>query len=233
MGPSQWLAISVAAIGFTGSIFGALAALGGVILTQRRSDRRENVAWERERRREYARWEREDASRTFDLKREAYIEYFDAIGRYRDELSRTRGERGAPSRTRFYGFEQELSLARTKIDIYGSPKIKFLAHGIEGAKNQVLKGRASGDDLIEQASIMITVSILRSNLLEAMRMDLGIIPFGPTPLEAEEDDTFTNDDDDYYFDDWHEDDLDGKSTTPAQEHTDTEEYTPPGNKRGD
>lgn len=76
------------AIGFLGSIFGALAAFGGVMLTQRRSDRRDESAWAREREREHARWTREDAARTFELKREAYITYFDAVGQYRDGLGK-------------------------------------------------------------------------------------------------------------------------------------------------
>ena len=65
MGMPPWVLLTVAAIGFLGSIFGALAAFGGVMLTQRRSDRRDAAAWAREREREHAHWAREDAARTF------------------------------------------------------------------------------------------------------------------------------------------------------------------------
>lgn len=53
--------------------------LGGVIITQRRSDRREARAWERERERERDRWAREDELRNFEARREAYISFYEAL----------------------------------------------------------------------------------------------------------------------------------------------------------
>jgi hypothetical protein len=52
------------------AVIGLVATIVGVIITQRRSDRREKIAWERERERERERWAREDAARTFELRRE-------------------------------------------------------------------------------------------------------------------------------------------------------------------
>jgi hypothetical protein len=78
-----WVPLVVAAAGLVGT-------LGGVWLTQRRADRREEVAWNRERERERerweredererARWEREDAARTFDHRRDAYTEFYESL----------------------------------------------------------------------------------------------------------------------------------------------------------
>ena len=62
-----WVPLVVAVIGLVATIVGTIV---GVIITQRRSDRREKIAWERERERERERWAREDAARTFELRRE-------------------------------------------------------------------------------------------------------------------------------------------------------------------
>lgn len=61
-----WVPLFVAGLGLLGTIVGAL---GGVVITQRRSDEREQAAWDREMQRE--RWSREDEARTFEQRREA------------------------------------------------------------------------------------------------------------------------------------------------------------------
>ncbi len=68
-----WVPLVVAALGFLGTVG---AGLGGVLITQRRSDRREGLAWQRERERERQQWKREDALRTFEHRREAYVTYY-------------------------------------------------------------------------------------------------------------------------------------------------------------
>ena len=65
-----WVPLVVAAIGLLGTFSGTIA---GVLITQRRSDRREGLTWERERQRERDLWAREDALRTFEQRRDAYI----------------------------------------------------------------------------------------------------------------------------------------------------------------
>lgn len=67
---SEWLPLAV-------GILGLLGGLGGVLITQRRSDKRETVAWERER----ERWSREDAARTFDRRRDAYADFLREVYR--------------------------------------------------------------------------------------------------------------------------------------------------------
>lgn len=66
----------VAAIGVLGTIGGGVA---GVLITQQRADRRDETAYLREREREHDRWEREDDARTFEYRREAYAECYEAV----------------------------------------------------------------------------------------------------------------------------------------------------------
>src|SRR5207249_4144755 len=62
-----WVPILIAALGVAGT-------LGGVVVTQKRSDRREDTRWERERQREHEAWAHEDSRRTFDHRRECYVD---------------------------------------------------------------------------------------------------------------------------------------------------------------
>ena len=66
----------VAGLGVLGTLAGGV--IGGVI-TQRRADRREDKAWARDRAREHERWTREDGARTFEHRREAYIDFYVAV----------------------------------------------------------------------------------------------------------------------------------------------------------
>lgn len=55
------------------------AGIAGVLITQRRSDRREEKNWQRERERERERWTREDAERTFEQRRDAYADFYESL----------------------------------------------------------------------------------------------------------------------------------------------------------
>ena len=57
-----WVPIAVAGIGVRGTI---IAGIAGVLITQRRSGRRDDKTWGREREREPERWERKDIARGF------------------------------------------------------------------------------------------------------------------------------------------------------------------------
>jgi hypothetical protein len=67
-----WVPLVIAVLGVLGSVCGTIA---GVVITQRRSDRREEERWARERERERASWAREDARRTFEERRDCYVEF--------------------------------------------------------------------------------------------------------------------------------------------------------------
>lgn len=84
-----WVPLVVAALAVLGT-------LAGVLVTQRWSDRREAIAWTRDRQREQERWAREDEARTFEHRREAYIDFYVAVR----ALARTAYDHG-------YGFTDE------------------------------------------------------------------------------------------------------------------------------
>lgn len=67
-----WVPLLIAALGVLGTAGGAIA---GVVITQHRSDRREGVQWTRLREQERERWAREDTLRTFDQRRDSYIDF--------------------------------------------------------------------------------------------------------------------------------------------------------------
>jgi hypothetical protein len=67
-----WVPLVVAALAVLGT-------LAGVLVTQRWSDRRETSAWARERQREHEGWAREDEARTFEHRREAYVDFYVAV----------------------------------------------------------------------------------------------------------------------------------------------------------
>jgi hypothetical protein len=67
-----WVPVVVAGLAVVGT-------LAGVLVTQRWSDRREASAWTRERQREQERWAREDEARTFEHRRQAYLDLYVAV----------------------------------------------------------------------------------------------------------------------------------------------------------
>lgn len=71
-------------------LLGGGFALLGVWFTQRQSDRRELERWQREREREREGWAREDAARSYDHRRDAYIDFMSEWNRYYDIAYRAR-----------------------------------------------------------------------------------------------------------------------------------------------
>jgi hypothetical protein len=119
-----WVTLVVAGLGF-------VATLGGVWLTQRRADKRETIAWERQQDRERAQWAREDSARTFEFRRSAYVDYYQAAFAV---LMLTATYMGKVAR-REVGFDDgdvasrdaDVQTAVEEIQIYGSPKVFALA----------------------------------------------------------------------------------------------------------
>lgn len=66
----------VAGIGVAGTL---VAGIMGGLITQRWSDRREAIAWAREREREREGWAREDEARTFEHRHQAYADFYEAV----------------------------------------------------------------------------------------------------------------------------------------------------------
>ena len=112
----------VAVIGLIATIVGTVAS---VIITQRRSDRREMVAWEREREREHEPWAREDAARTFELRRNAYMEFYEAAKAQRAEFLAVFAEVDGVEPT----LQTHLAVSRAfeKVKVYGSTTVAAVA----------------------------------------------------------------------------------------------------------
>lgn len=91
-----WVPLVVAGIGVAGTL---TAGVAGGLITQRWSDRRESNAWAREREREREHWSREDEARTFEHRRQAYVDFYEAV----KALARTAYDHG-------YGFTEEAEL---------------------------------------------------------------------------------------------------------------------------
>jgi hypothetical protein len=71
-----WVPIVVAGIGVAGTL---TAGIAGGLITQRWADRRDDKTWERERLREQERWRREDQARTFEHRRAAFEDFYQAV----------------------------------------------------------------------------------------------------------------------------------------------------------
>jgi hypothetical protein len=82
-----WVPQVVAGIGLVGTVAGTIA---GVLIAQRRSDRRELAMWQRGRIWQRDLWQREDALRNFEHRRDAYVSFYESLR----EMSRTAYDHG-------------------------------------------------------------------------------------------------------------------------------------------
>jgi hypothetical protein len=174
-----WVPLLVAILGLLGTAGGAIV---GVLITQRRSDRREKAAWDREREREREVWAREDAARTFELRRQSYVEYFEAVDavirEYNDMMVRLGMlliddedrdvVEARSSGTPEFSKEKQRAYysALDRVEMYGSTRVLKQKSEIS---LRVLKAR--------QNLTFATVNELerqRAHLLQAIRVDLGV-----------------------------------------------------------
>jgi hypothetical protein len=174
-----WVPLAVALVGLLGTAGGAI---GGVLITQRRADKREADAWERELERERARWGREDAARTFEQRRAAYIDFYQANAHTPELISeyvmaRLRGDKEAKSPS-FWSPEAEERFQT--LQIYASPRVTEVAREAQGAYQKMVLEliKWQGDqeeDIIEKLDEpMDRWKLSVHKLLAAIRKDLGI-----------------------------------------------------------
>jgi hypothetical protein len=164
-----WVPLVVAILGLIGTAGGAIA---GVVITQRRSDARDKTAWERER----ERWTREDAARTFELRREAYIEFYTAVSAQRadfDSAYLSRHER-KPTEARglsSFDIEFEVHRAQEKVRVYGSSVVVEVAERMGPRLIGTRKMLNSGGPTEANLAALKRGEV---ELLRVIRADLGI-----------------------------------------------------------
>lgn len=74
-------------------IVGLLGGLGSALVTQLLANRREDARWRREREREQALWAREDAARSYDHRRNAYLDFIKEVLRQRKAIAAAQEDR--------------------------------------------------------------------------------------------------------------------------------------------
>lgn len=159
----------MAGIGVIGTL---VAGISGVLITQRRSDRREDKAWAREK----ERWLREDETRTFDHRREAYVKCYEAI----QILSKTAHDKG-------YGlieledgqmpddWHSSAFKALQRLAVYGTPEVTELANkAYNAAWRWGYYGDYNAADSADSVRYEQDYSDAEVELLFAIRDDLSI-----------------------------------------------------------
>lgn len=116
-----WLPLLIAVLGLAGTI-------SGVVITQRRSDRREDARWVREREREREQRIREDAARIFNHRRDAYVDYLAEATAKFDAQSKWEAERGkaTPPEHALETLWHHL----TSVKVYGTPEATRIAEAL-------------------------------------------------------------------------------------------------------
>jgi hypothetical protein len=124
-----WVPLVVAGIGVAGTL---TAGIAGGLVAQRWASQREEKAWARERAREQLRWAREDEARTFELRREVFEEFYQAV----KALARRAYDHG-------YGFDTtpelpfdwhaDAAAKLTRLDLYADRRVAAAASAAYGA----------------------------------------------------------------------------------------------------
>lgn len=166
--------LAVALIGVAGTIVGTIS---GVLITELLSHRREKAAWNREMERQRAHWAREDTARTFEYRRKAYVDFYQAAVdngfqtyRYIMDVHID----GAPERE--LAGRGEVQEALELVHIYGSPRVKALAEGVQHELLQ-FRSEAVQPDLDVGPHInelLDNWDAAAARLLDAIREELGI-----------------------------------------------------------
>lgn len=161
-----WVTLIVAAMGF-------VATIVGVMITQRRSDRREDKNWERERERERARWAREEAARTFEQRQEAYAEFYESLR----EMTRTVYDHGVGlSEGSDLPLDWNLPTFRKlqHLELYASTEVANFALAAYFSCRQWGHNAVRGQDDEQFRSLQQLTEQDIGLLLDALRADLGV-----------------------------------------------------------
>ena len=161
----------VASIGVLGTLAGGL---GGVLITQRRADRREGESWQREREREREQWRREDIARAFEHRREACVEFHASVRAARDELFR-------PFHPVTIDEDRAIELGRevfkkyTTLILYSSPELTNSATetltALTDLRTFTLNGGGAGSERYDAWKRLLKVE---EDLVHVIRKELGV-----------------------------------------------------------
>lgn len=168
-----WVPLVVAGLGVLGAVCGTLA---GVLITQRRSDRREEVVWERERERERHRWAREDALRTFDHRRSAYEAFYESLR----EMAETVYDHGLGLSPESEdgklpeGWQRVTFHASQRLAVYAPLRVYEAANRAYSAAGRWGEGTIHGQDDDGFYDRQADYDAAEKAFLVAMRLDLGI-----------------------------------------------------------
>jgi hypothetical protein len=145
-------------------LVGTLAAgIGGVFITQRRADLRDDKTWARERQREREVWEREDRNRTFDHRRQAYGDYVDSLHWLAAQFGHEVAE----------AWMKDAVKSRMQLALYATPEVDSAADATLWACVDWVEKFAS-DPMGDHSRRREKFTDARQVLLANMRRDLGV-----------------------------------------------------------
>ena len=162
-----WVPLVVAALGF-------VSTLTGVVVTQILANRREQAAWDREVQREQQRWTREDQRLTFEQRRTAYVEFYEALRRmtvraYDHGLGLSDEGPVLPE-----GWQTEAAEACRRLEVYATPEVSTAAIDAYSATWRWGHAARHGQDDGTFYDNQEVVDQSQIKLLQAIRADLHV-----------------------------------------------------------
>lgn len=166
-----WVPLVVAALGL-------VSTLAAVVVTQIMANRRERTTWTRELEREQARWSREDQALTFEHRRTAYVEYYEALRRmslrvYNHGMGLS-GDDDAEGSELPWAWQEEAAEAVRRLEVYASPEVAKAAIDAYDATYQWGAAARYGRDNEYFYDMQERADVKQVELLEAMRSDLHV-----------------------------------------------------------
>ena len=126
-------------IALTQGLVAGIIALFGVVYTQRRANSRDDERWKRDREHQEMLWRREDAFRSYEHRRESYLEFLAAAQRVSDELQSKEDRLGPDFDLGIFEPLQEMVL---KVKVFGSSEAA--AHAMDLGVALVDRAAGSG-----------------------------------------------------------------------------------------
>lgn len=156
----MWVTVAVALLGLASTVL-------AVFITQRASNQRDEASRAHELERERARWEREDKVRTFEQRRDVYVDFYVALRRLRERL-RHIPVGGAMQED----WREEVWQQFPRVALYGSNTIADLGdHALDLIVTSTVH-RCRDDEDSHRLERLASETFRK--LLEAMREELGV-----------------------------------------------------------